>query len=144
CRRVKLRPGIVIGDRRAGIVVAVRDEGPAVVLAPDDLVYLVAAARAMFQIPELPARIELEAEQVTVAVAPYLAAHPVAIGERIPVRRRAVEIEAKHLAEIGAEVLRGCALHPLTRREEEILPVGRESDLVRIVPHAADRRLLAP
>src|SRR5690606_33803198 len=85
--------GRVVGDRRPAIVVAVRADRPAVIVARLDLVDLVAAARAVLEIPQVPVRVELQARYVAVAVAPDLARDAAAIGEGIAFGRAAVEVQ---------------------------------------------------
>src|SRR3990167_3526648 len=98
----------------------------AIVAAALGAVDLVAAARAVLEVPQLTVEVELEAEQVAVAVRPDFAADPAALGERIARGGGAVEVESQHFAEVGAEVLRRFPLHPLAARQEQVLAVGRE------------------
>ena len=98
----------------------------------------------MLEVPQLAVEVELQAGEVAVAIAPDLARHAAALGERVAGGRSAVEIEAQHFAEVVVERLRRFALHPLARAEEQVLAVGRELDAMREVPRAGDLGRLAP
>src|SRR5690606_32214597 len=73
---VELGPGGVVGDRAAVVVVAVGDDGVAVVGAALDPVEFVAALRAHLDVPGLAVRVEGQAQRVAVAQRPYLRGDP--------------------------------------------------------------------
>src|SRR5262249_10559259 len=89
----------LVADRRAVVVDAVGHRGPAVVLPGLDAVELVAAARAVLGLPELPRDgVERETLRVAVAVAPDRRVRSGPADEGVVFRRAAVVHHAVHLA----------------------------------------------
>jgi hypothetical protein len=96
---------VVVRDRLVVVVVAVGDDGVAVVTTGQDQVDLVAALRPHLLFPEVAAGIEGDAEQVAMAVGPHGGVE--ALGrQRIPRRRRPIVVEAEDLAERRLRILR--------------------------------------
>src|SRR5690606_14513527 len=96
-----------LADLRAGIVPAIGDDRPAVILAGLRNIDLVAAARAVFDGPELAAlRMDRGALRIAVPVRPDFRPHAFLADERIALGHRAVRRDAHHLAEMTGEILR--------------------------------------
>src|SRR4029453_6197208 len=100
----------LIGDERAGVVPAHRDERPSIVLAWSEDVELVAPHRADLGLPEF-ARLGMKRETVTVAVSVRedLWFRARAAHERIVPRHAAIVLDAPGLPDMVAEIL---PLHP--------------------------------
>src|SRR5437868_14755587 len=91
----------------AGIIYAVADHRPAVVLALADDVDFIAAARAVLGLPQVAGRgIDGEALLIAMTVAPDLRLRAGAADEGIVLRHRAVRRNADQLAEMVIESLR--------------------------------------
>ena len=128
----------------AVVVVALRPDRPAVIVAALHVVQLVAASRPMLQIPQPAGAVELQAEQVAMAPAPDLVAGRAPVRQRIARRCRAVEIEANDRAQRVRGVLRRILLLPIAAGNEQVFAVGAEGDAVRIVSASGHLGGLAP
>src|SRR5688572_1085115 len=95
------------GDRRALILDAVGDRRPAIVLAFARDVHFIAAARAVFDLPQL-AGLWMESRRLDVAVTegPDLRPHAFLADERIVLRYGAVGVDAHELADQAVHLLR--------------------------------------
>src|SRR5690349_20035197 len=89
-------------DRRARVLLAVADGGPAVVLAALDEVELIAAARSHFDDPQALLCVERGREDVAVAAGPDLGPRVRLPDERVVVGHRAVRPDANDLTEMAA------------------------------------------
>src|SRR5436309_5149952 len=90
----------VAGNRRAAVLDAVRDRRPAVVLPFPRDVDLVAAARAVLDLPQLAGlRMKRRSLHVAMAERPDLVTHALRRGKRIVLRNRAIGVEADDLPE---------------------------------------------
>src|SRR5690606_31103065 len=118
------RRGLAAADRRAVIVDAVGDDGPAIVLAGFGDVDLVAAARPVLAEPRRAGlRVERGALDVAVAVGPDLRQRALGAHERVVLRHGAVAVDPDDLAEMGIEILRLAAeagLGALAGGDEEV------------------------
>ena len=133
----------MIGNRLTAVVIAVRDDGVAVVPAALHEVQLVAAARAHLHVPEPAVRVEREPERIAVPERPDLFGDAAAPRERIVARHAAVGGEPHDLAEILLQVLRRRELLPLARADVE-KAVGPERDAMTVMAAAVDLRALPP
>ncbi len=128
-----------------GIFDAVSDDRPAVVQARLRLIQLVAAARAVFDGPQLALRIEGRGLDVAMAVRPDLRLRVAAADEGIVARHAAIRIEAHDLAEVTVQILRMHASfrqRALAERQEQFA-IGREHDARAEVQFRIPRRHLA-
>ena len=97
-------PAADLGTR---VVDAVADDRPAVVGARFDQIELIAAARTVLDGPDLAAcRIDRERLGIAMPVTPDLGPGISAPDEGIVLRDAAIRIQARHLAEIAAQILR--------------------------------------
>src|SRR5690606_9025915 len=98
--------GDAFADLGPLILDAVRDDGPAVVLARLGAIELVATARAVLDRPQPAARVEGGCLDIAVAVRPDLRLCIGTPDEGIVFRHTAVRIQAHDLAEVCAQILR--------------------------------------
>src|SRR5690606_24449476 len=93
-------------DRPARVLLAVRDQRPAVVPAGQDPAQPVAAARPVLDGPEPALWVERHRLDVAVAERPDLRPRILLADERVVLRHGAVRRDAQHLAEMVVELLR--------------------------------------
>src|SRR5262244_406684 len=131
-------------DFGAVVVDAVADHRPAVILALLDDVDLVAAARPMLVLPQLPGHgVEREALGIAVAVAPDLRLGGRPADERIVRRDRAIGPDADDLAEIVGRILRLVAGGEMLARGQEEIVVRRQRNAAAEMVAAGERAGLA-
>jgi hypothetical protein len=132
-----------LADLLAAVLATVGDHGPAIVLPRLRQVDLVAAARTVLDLPQLPGiGVKGRALGIAVAIRPDLGARAGAPNERVVRRNAAVRRDADDLPEVSAEVLGLVALGiSLAGRDEEIA-VAREHEPRPEVMLARHLRLL--
>ena len=124
-------------------MVAVGNQGVAVVPATLDQVELVAPLGSHLDLPEAALRIEINAQGVAQAERPDLCGHPALVGEGIVGGHAAVVVEAQQLAHVGLHVLGGVELLPVAGADPQVA-IGPEQQAVGVMALAADLRHLAP
>src|SRR5262245_13147550 len=124
-------------DLGAAVVDAVADHRPTVILALLDNVDLVAAARAVFVLPQLACGgVQRETLRIAMAVAPDFRFGAGLAGERIVGRHRAIRPDADDLAEVVSETLRLVA-------RSEMLAQGQKEAVIRRLHDAAAEMIAA-
>src|SRR5690606_17977834 len=138
----------MIGDVPSVIMVSVRYDRIAVIGAALDQIDLVAALRAHFLLPKLSRSVEGDAEEIAVTERPDLRRHAAVrlrgVGEGIVGGNAAVWLQPNNLAEIFVHILGGVEFLPLSRRNEEILAIGRKGEAMRKMAAARNLGVLLP
>src|SRR5690349_19904744 len=119
-RRLEAVSGAMVRHVATVLITAVRGAWPAVIAAVMDEVDLVAALRPHLHLPQPPARIDGESQQVAVAQRPDLRRDADPTCEWIVGGQRAVVVQPDDLAEIDVQVLRGRELEALARADVEL------------------------
>ena len=128
----------------AAIIDAVADHRPAVILALADDVDLVAAARAVFDLPEIAgSRVDRETLLIAVAVAPDFRLRVGAADKWIVCRRRAVGRDPDQLAEMIGKVLRLVAMAEMFAQRDKQIAVTCLHDAAAVVIARRQRSFLA-
>ncbi len=134
--------GRAFADLGAGIIAAIGDDRPAIVLARLDQVNLIAAARAVLDGVEFAGGlVERDALRVAVALRPDFRERLSSRPERVIGRDAAVGIDMYDRARIVLPVLRAIAIAAIADADEEAAILG-DRDARTIVDAA--RRLAAP